>query len=181
MRKDSNVKIIPILSKTHGYHSIILDKDDYDLCKVRSWHLSKAPNTFYALTDVFLDNGRRTTVQIHQMIMKPKPGFVVDHINGNGLDNRRCNLRVTTMKMNSRNTRKRKSNKSNVTGVCFYSHHDQWVAQARDHDQKFLRKAFSVGKYGFEEAKQMAINQRKEWELEFGYINRDNMGGENNG
>lgn len=48
------------------------------------------------------ENGRRVTQYLHRVIMNALPGFVVDHINGNGLDNRTENLRVTTQKENAK-------------------------------------------------------------------------------
>ena len=45
---------------------------------------------------------------MHQFIMRPPKGKVVDHIDGNGLNNRRANLRLCTPRQNRRNTRPRR-------------------------------------------------------------------------
>jgi hypothetical protein len=58
-------------------------------CKV--WHLGK-------------------NVQLHRWIMKPTADMVVDHINGDTMDNRRCNLRVCTRSQNMMNSRKQRWN-----------------------------------------------------------------------
>lgn len=55
-------------------------------------------NTYAVRTDY---SGEKTaTVQIHTLVLPPKEGFVVDHINGDTLDNRRCNLRYATLSQN---------------------------------------------------------------------------------
>jgi HNH endonuclease len=56
-------------------------------------------------------------ILMHRLIMSPGPREVVDHINHNGLDNRRENLRVCSRTENNWNARKRKNSKSRFKGV----------------------------------------------------------------
>ena len=51
--------------------------------------------------------GRRTILYMHRVILGTSPGIQVDHINGNRLDNRRCNLREVTSAQNKYNMRRR--------------------------------------------------------------------------
>ncbi len=85
----------------------IVDPEDYDFAIKWLWH--PHPNStkkkFYARR-VSTNNA----IYLHKEIMMRKSGCkttknhtVVDHINGNSLDNRRCNLRYATAKMNRRN------------------------------------------------------------------------------
>ncbi len=55
----------------------------------------------------------KVSVLMHRIIMNPTTGMEIDHINGDGLDNRKCNLRVCTREENSRN---RKLSSINTTG-----------------------------------------------------------------
>lgn len=58
-------------------------------------------------------------------------GYVVDHINGNGLDNRIENLRLAKPTENQYNTRVRKDNTSGVRGVCWHKATGKWSAAIR--------------------------------------------------
>jgi HNH endonuclease/AP2 domain len=64
-------------------------------------------------------NGRAYTLSMHRAIMRAPTGAVVDHINGDTLDNRRSNLRVVTQAQNSRNRRKTPGLTSAYKGVYY--------------------------------------------------------------
>jgi hypothetical protein len=114
---NENIRYIPL---TRGLHAIV-DAADYQWLSRYKWHAlcSRKKRTFYAARNV----GRRA-VLMHRVIMKPPKGMVVDHINGNGLDNRRCNLRICTPAENTRNAPKRPGTRSRFIGV--YPRGDKW-------------------------------------------------------
>lgn len=92
------------------------------------WHVRRHGKTAYAQRHISLPDGRRTTQQMHNFIT----GVIgVDHVNGNGLDNRRLNLRITTQAQNCANTRRRSNNKSGFKGVSWRASSDAWVAQIK--------------------------------------------------
>ena len=67
---------------------------------------------------------------MHVLIMGKRPkGLVIDHINGNGLDNRRANLRFATPTENSQNQRKRAGCISDFKGVDFDRYKFRWRAR----------------------------------------------------
>jgi hypothetical protein len=85
------------LTLTPGMHAFV-DDDQYEDLKKFAWRAVKLRNTHYA--------SRRSgddTIFMHRTIMSPPADMVIDHINGNGLDNRRENLRVVTVKENCQN------------------------------------------------------------------------------
>lgn len=104
-----------------GYKTI-LDEDDYANLKGNKWHLFKGTSTFYARRNTSrtlrkLGKVKKTMELMHRSIMKPPCGLVVDHINGNGLDNRRCNLRICSQSENLINSKIRSSNTTGYKGV----------------------------------------------------------------
>lgn len=102
---------------TKGKYAFI-DIEDYDLVSEHSWHasLAKSNNSYYAKTNVRI-NGKQRSMSMHKLLMNPKKGMVVDHINGNTLDNRRCNLRICTQADNAKNSKTPKSNTSGYKGI----------------------------------------------------------------
>lgn len=66
---------------------------------------------------------------LHQFIMNPSEGMVVDHINRNPLDNRRENLRICTQHENTMNKSIRCSNTSGVSGVNWSKQNNKWLAR----------------------------------------------------
>lgn len=65
---------------------------------------------------------------MHRLIMAPESGADVDHINGNRLDNRRCNLRLVTRSQNLMNSGLRSDNKTGCKGIHFDSGRGLWMA-----------------------------------------------------
>ena len=59
------------------------------------------------------------------------PEDVIDHINGNGMDNRWANLRAASKSQNSHNARRRTDNKTGVKGVTKIANAQKWRAEIR--------------------------------------------------
>lgn len=127
----------------------------------------------YAKTNMYIEvNGKtkRTSKYFHQLYLEYGADQVADHINRNRFDNRHENLRITTQQENMRNLTKQSNNTSGLTGVSYRKQGDLWRANIYDNEGKNITKSFSCKKYGDEEAKQMAIDWRKQKEEELGYI-----------
>ncbi|WP_456710733.1 HNH endonuclease [Bradyrhizobium sp. USDA 4452] len=60
--------------------------------------------------------------------MGDPPGFVIDHVNGDTLDNRRMNLRIATVEQNAKNRRLARNNTSGVTGVYWHRRDCRWTS-----------------------------------------------------
>jgi hypothetical protein len=78
-----------------------VDDEDYEWLSKMSWHAGWQGNRFYAGTGIYNASTKKTSnVRMHVLIMQPDTDKVVDHINNDSLDNRRCNLRITTQSEN---------------------------------------------------------------------------------
>jgi hypothetical protein len=104
--------------------------DDEDACLAeRQWHLNKgAARSFFYVGGVWVPR------YMHRVILDvAEPRVLVDHINGDKLDNRRENLRFATTAENAQNRHRRQStNPSSVyRGVTFHGEKGKWVARAR--------------------------------------------------
>ena len=92
-----SVSRIPL---TQGFYTLLDTADARRLSHYR-WHVSRAGKTMYARTGA-KEIGRNMQL-MHRLLLKAQPGQIVDHRNGNGLDNRRCNLRLATNRQNAHN------------------------------------------------------------------------------
>lgn len=95
-----------------------IDDEDYQTVRNYHWCMSKAgERTAYAQTSKKI-YGKLTTILMHRLILGINEyAVVVDHIDGNGLNNRRSNLRTATRAQNNANRRKSKHNTSGYKGV----------------------------------------------------------------
>lgn len=91
-----DVRFIPL---TQGKFAIV-DDDDYDWLVKYKWHCRKAKNHFYAFRAAGCN-----IVAMHRQIMNAPKSLVVDHIDSNGLNNRKSNLRLCTQAQNLHNKR----------------------------------------------------------------------------
>jgi hypothetical protein len=84
----------------------LVDDEDFNNLNRYNWCASRSSYTYYALRSIKI-LGKETTIAMHQEIMLPAVGMVIDHIDGNKLNNQRSNLRVCKHKQNIRNQVKR--------------------------------------------------------------------------
>src|ERR1700677_1293350 len=87
---------------------ILFDSCDEASILSRSWSIG---------TDGYPYSRRGKNEAMHNILLRPPPGYRVDHINRNRLDHRRCNLRLVTQAENSRNIKTRSDNSSGFRGV----------------------------------------------------------------
>jgi hypothetical protein len=102
-----------------------VDQADYEM--LSHWRWFPTNGGAYATRNV----RRGGTSCMHRTIMLPDPGLHVDHINGDGLDNRRCNLRVCSCEENMHNLARSAANSSGYKGVSWFARDSRWVAHVR--------------------------------------------------
>lgn len=133
----ANKQMVPIRIPLTKDCFALIDESDFSIVGPFKWHVTSRQNRAqqYATRTI----GRRDTevrIYMHNAILNPSDGLLVDHINGNGLDNRRCNLRLCTRSQNCANSRNRPS-LSGYRGVTFSKSTNKWVAQINKDNRKY--------------------------------------------
>lgn len=108
----------------------LVDDSDFEWLSQWKWHVFKGcSGHVYAARNGPPDNtGRRAHIFMHRVLVEPPAGLIVDHINGNGLDNQRANLRVADTTRNMWNRAPNRSGSSTHKGVYWHKQHSKWVA-----------------------------------------------------
>lgn len=119
------MKEIPL---TKGKVAIVSDEDYEELSKY-NWHAKVGNKTFYAMRSIKTGVNKQKNIFMHRVIMQTPKDMVTDHIDGNGLNNQRENLRLCTHSENLRNRKKNTNNTSGYKGVCWNKVYKKWQAQ----------------------------------------------------
>ena len=111
---------------TQGYVALI-DIDDYEVVRQTTWRAARKEQNVYALRHIRRSDATpRTTATMHTVLAGwPR----VDHMNGDGLDNRRANLREATNAQNMANQRLSRRNTSGFKGVTWRKDKCRWQVQ----------------------------------------------------
>lgn len=128
-----HVAEIPLRSKKYPGLVAIIDPEDYDLVEGYDWYPHKTLHTFYADTNAFREDDTKTTLRMHRLILPTTKQ--VDHINGNGLDNRMSNLRTATRSQSGLKDKRQTGGTSQYRGV--YRKRARWHAQAQLNGKKY--------------------------------------------
>lgn len=116
-------KLIVNLSNSEA--KAIVDSSDGDLIKKYNWFLDKASGY---VKRSYWDGKMNRQVRLHREVMGANNGQFVDHINGNRLDNRRCNLRFCTIMQNTANAKQYSNNTTGHKGVWWAKNRNKYVA-----------------------------------------------------
>jgi len=99
----------------------LVDDADYDWLNQWNWNVSKAGNKYYACRRHGIKEGGRGEIITMHRVIEGHEGLDVDHIDGNGLNNQRSNLRSCTRAQNLRNKQKPNINQEPYIGIKKYS------------------------------------------------------------
>ena len=126
VRIEGNIAYVTL---TKGYEAVI-DIADLDIVGNHNWCVTTGTQTMYAMrTDI--SGPRPKTVFMHRSIMNEPVGLDVDHVDCDGLNNKRENLRVATRTQNLQNQRLKNENTSGYKGVSWDKKRKKWRAQIR--------------------------------------------------
>lgn len=134
-----------------------VSRQDYKELSKHSWCLKKNPKRYAYRTEIV--DGKRKRILMHRQIMNAESGYVVDHLNGDGLDNRRSNLRLCLHVENMRNTRKLTQKTTKYKGVSFVKARKRFRAVINTAGKQihlgYFRKAQEAAKAYDEAARQL--------------------------
>jgi hypothetical protein len=137
--------------------TVLLDDADYEIVIKHNWHIKYTKFNKYVVGRPFGGYGSKTYLH-HFLIGKPKAGFVVDHVDENGLNNQRKNLQFLTYQQNVFKSRRKEPIKT-ISGI-------KGVYQRKDNPNKWQayiqlnRKNISLGSY---DSMEEARNVRNEY------------------
>lgn len=116
--------VVPLTQGRYAY----ISPEDYTLIKPYTWRLLKTKHGEYAQSG----NG----ILMHRLIMKPSADLEIDHINRDGLDNRRENLRLCTSSQNKHNTKVRKDSSTGYRGIYYNTKYNKYYVQIKPPNAK---------------------------------------------
>jgi hypothetical protein len=126
LRYGYSIRLIPV---GQGRYAIV-DADDYERLAKYKWRLCTNGNTFYAYRYSSRSGGKKKQrLWMHHEIIDIPEGLVCDHINHNGLNNRKGNLRPATVSQNNCNTRNSRQTTSRYRGVSEDARSNKWRAR----------------------------------------------------
>ena len=151
-------KLIPLTQDKFA----IVDAEDYEWLNQHKWHVLKHGRTEYAGS---YQDGKY--IKMHRVLLSAPAGLVVDHRDGNGLNNRKSNLRLCTHQENIYNQRPRLGAKSRFRGVCWHKRRRRYEARIQKDG-----KRYSLGSFA-DEIEAAVVYDIKAMELfgEFAYFN----------
>lgn len=156
--------IIPL---TRGQVTLI-SMEDVDLVQFK-WYAMRSRYRFYATRSLPSINGSRKHQLLHRIILERILGKPlnrkeqVDHINGDGLDNRRENLRLATHNQNQWNSRKLKTNTSGYKGVGYYPNLAKWWARIRVNGRRIHLGYFATPELAYKAYCEAAVKYHGEF------------------
>ena len=142
---------------------VIVDPEDAHFLDVRGWYVTKPRkcNTWYAVRNIW--EPVHVCVYLHRLIMNAPPGSIVDHINRNGLDNRKENLRLVTRQQNIWNVGPGRRNKSGVVGVHWEKSSQRWRSMIRHNGVVYNLGTFDTLEEGHAAYRKKIVELRGEY------------------
>jgi hypothetical protein len=150
----NGVTAVILINRKKEVFNCYVDTKDYEKIKDYHWGVAKGRYTFYA------DNAV-TGVQMHRLLNPDWP--IVDHEDGNGLNNRRSNLREATCQQNNFNARKSRKGTSVFKGVSWERSHKSWKARIRFNGKLIVLGRFKIEKDAAEAYNLAAKKYFGEW------------------
>ena len=153
----------------HGKVALI-DDEDFDWLDQWKWRAYKGRHTYYAERHALAHQGERGPhIKMHRVLLGvTESRMQVDHRNGDGLDNRRSNLRIATHAQNQWNCGKTRLNTSGFKGVSFDKVNEKWVARLAVGGRYLNLGRFPTPEEASEAYQEAALRHRGEFATDLG-------------
>lgn len=143
----------------------VIDDEDYEYLNQFKWHFSSR----YAMRKIWLkDEKRYKSIPMHRLILNNPKNLDIDHIDGDGLNNQKSNLRACTHAQNLINRPKQKNNTSGFKGVYWNKWVNKWFASIMV-NQKSINLGFCSSK---EEAAKIYNDAAIKYFGNYAYLNK---------
>lgn len=114
-----------------------IDAEDFEMISQYKWCANKRKHRWYAVGYVRGSSKTKAKlVYMHRLIAKAETGYDVDHIDGNGLNNTKSNLRSATRSQNMQNERNLRGGTSIYKGVYFNAKRNRWIVEMKIETKK---------------------------------------------
>lgn len=121
----------------------VIDAADASLVGAFNWFAWPFSGKVYAVRGE-TKNGKRSQVLMHRVIMGTPDGMDTDHRDGDGLNNRRSNLRIATRSQNMHNKKMQGNNTSGYKGVHWHKGRRMWQANIKLNDKRKYLGSFNT-------------------------------------
>ena len=150
-----------------GDYFVIVDLRWACMLSTITWNLSTSSCRGYVKCDNPKYKNKRTSTYMHRLIMDVKKNEYVDHINGDTMDNRECNLRICTLEQNQANQMKRKNKTKSIYKGVSINRIGKYIAYIG-----FKNKYIHLGCFNDEKEAALAYNEAaKKYFGDFARIN----------
>lgn len=164
------MRLIDISTPKHPNTFTMVDDEDFDWVNQWKWHGKAGQWGIYAGRHAGIRGGKRESMHMHRFIFGPTKGSaLVDHIDGNPLNNQKSNLRACSHKGNAQNRKPMRTKKTSAyKGVCFQARERRFIA--RIYVNGF---AIGLGYHKLEADAAAAYNEAaKKYYGEFAWLNK---------
>jgi|LakMenEpi03Aug12_release.lakeMendotaPanAssembly.Ray.scaffolds.fasta_scaffold591655_1 hypothetical protein len=138
------MKLLPLTKDKFA----LVDDDDYYWLSQWNWFAVEIKNTWYARRSKkkgILRSNEKYEIYLHRIVMRCSDiDFVIDHLDKNGLNNQKENLRICTKSENNKHTSSHKNSSSQYLGVSYDKNRNKWSANLMNNGKRILFKRYNT-------------------------------------